>query len=97
MDVFAKTVIQVFQGLERDIQLLTRVGQDELNRADTSTLFRGNSLFSKMLDNYMKLEGMEYLHCTLQPFVQKVLGIKKRFSFIVPPVSFSLSHNILQL
>ena len=39
---------------------------------DPNTLFRGNSLLSKMVDELMKLVGLPYLHDTLKVFIDSV-------------------------
>jgi len=45
------------------------------------------SLFTRMVDHYMKLVGMPYLHKTLRPFIEKVYRIKKRLPIILSLVS----------
>lgn len=44
--------------------------------SDPNTLFRGNSLVSKMVDEFMKLVGLSYLHRTLQCCIDEVGGAK---------------------
>lgn len=39
---------------------------------DPNTIFRGNSLTSKCIDETMKLAGMQYLHVTLKPTIEEV-------------------------
>lgn len=39
---------------------------------DPNTIFRGNSLASKCIDETMKLAGMHYLHVTLKPAIEEV-------------------------
>ena len=41
---------------------------------DPNTIFRGNSLTSKCIDETMKLAGMHYLHMTLKPAIEEVSG-----------------------
>lgn len=41
---------------------------------DPNTIFRGNSLTSKCIDETMKLAGMHYLHVTLKPAIEEVSG-----------------------
>lgn len=41
---------------------------------DPNTIFRGNSLTSKCIDETMKLAGMHYLHVTLKPTIEEVRG-----------------------
>lgn len=39
---------------------------------DANTIFRGNTLVSKMMDEVMKLAGLHYLHNTLRPSLDLV-------------------------
>ena len=39
---------------------------------DANTIFRGNTLVSKMMDEAMKLAGLHYLHNTLRPSLDLV-------------------------
>uniref|UniRef100_A0A3Q1N891 Ras GTPase-activating protein 3 n=1 Tax=Bos taurus TaxID=9913 RepID=A0A3Q1N891_BOVIN len=39
---------------------------------DPNTIFRGNSLTSKCIDETMKLAGMQYLHVTLKPTIEEI-------------------------
>ena len=41
-----------------------------------NTIFRGNSLATKAVDQYMKMVGMEYLHNTIGPLVKAVVKSK---------------------
>ena len=43
-----------------------------LTRSDPNTLFRGNSLASKVIDEFMKLVGKSYLQQTLQFCIDEV-------------------------
>uniref|UniRef100_A0A4W3IQ56 Ras-GAP domain-containing protein n=1 Tax=Callorhinchus milii TaxID=7868 RepID=A0A4W3IQ56_CALMI len=38
---------------------------------DPNTIFRGNSLTSKCIDETMKLAGMHYLQVTLKPVIDE--------------------------
>lgn len=40
---------------------------------DPNTIFRGNSLTSKCIDETMKLAGMHYLQVTLKPIIDEVV------------------------
>lgn len=50
---------------------------------DTNTLFRGNSLASKVIDEFMKLVGKMYLQRTLQGCIDEVLPRELLFSSII--------------
>ena len=43
-----------------------------LFNSDPNTLFRGNSVASKFIDEFMKVVGHSYLHRTLQPCIDEV-------------------------
>ena len=44
--------------------------------SDPNTLFRGNSVASKVIDEFMKVVGQTYLHRTLQPCIDEVCNKK---------------------
>ena len=44
--------------------------------SDPNTLFRGNSVASKVIDEFMKVVGQTYLHRTLQPCIDEVSNKK---------------------
>ena len=48
---------------------------------DSNTLFRGNSVATKSVDEFMKHAGMYYLHDTIKCLVDEV-----RFSYKIPIV-----------
>lgn len=43
--------------------------------SDPNTLFRGNTLVTKMVDEFMKLVGLSYLRQTLQCCIDEVRGV----------------------
>lgn len=47
---------------------------------DPNTIFRGNSLTSKCIDETMKLAGMHYLHVTLKPTIEEVGRVPRAVS-----------------
>ncbi|KAI5714199.1 hypothetical protein M8J76_012741 [Diaphorina citri] len=47
------------------------------NVTNTNTIFRGNSLVSKMMDETMKLTGLNYLHETLRAPLAKIFAERK--------------------
>ncbi|KAL3282179.1 hypothetical protein HHI36_005373 [Cryptolaemus montrouzieri] len=44
---------------------------------DATTIFRGNTLVSKMMDEAMRLIGLQYLHKTLRPTLEVIFSEKK--------------------
>lgn len=44
---------------------------------DANTIFRGNTLVSKMMDEVMRLAGLHYLHETLRPALEQVFSERK--------------------
>lgn len=53
-------------------QSLSKHTHSSLLRRDPNTIFRGNSLTSKCIDETMKLAGMHYLQVTLKPIIDEV-------------------------
>lgn len=53
-------------------QSLSNHAHSSLLRRDPNTIFRGNSLTSKCIDETMKLAGMHYLQVTLKPIIDEV-------------------------
>jgi Ras GTPase-activating protein 3 len=49
----------------------------DLCSSDPNTIFRGNSLASKLVDELMKVSGPHYLRSTLKPVIDAVLAEKK--------------------
>lgn len=47
------------------------------NTTVTSTLFRGNSLASKSVDQFMKIVALPYLHSTISPVIDAIYTEKK--------------------
>lgn len=44
---------------------------------DPTTIFRGNTLVSKMMDEAMRLSGLHYLHNTLRPVLEVIFSERK--------------------
>ncbi|KAJ3137521.1 Ras GTPase-activating protein 1 [Geranomyces variabilis] len=75
---FARTVLNILVAFDRDVpgvQVLTRNEID--NTSDANILFRGNSIATKILDQYMKMVGGGYLHSTLQSLIRGVYTSKE--------------------
>lgn len=68
-------------------------------RRDPNTIFRGNSLTSKCIDETMKLAGMHYLQVTLKPIIDEVrhsglIKLKWLSRAWVFPVTLRLSTDL---
>uniref|UniRef100_A0A8C2X851 RAS p21 protein activator 3 n=1 Tax=Cyclopterus lumpus TaxID=8103 RepID=A0A8C2X851_CYCLU len=59
---------------------------------DPNTIFRGNSLTSKCIDETMKLAGMHYLQVTLKPIIDEICTEHK--SCEIDPVKLKESENL---
>ncbi|KFO35023.1 Ras GTPase-activating protein 3, partial [Fukomys damarensis] len=57
----------------RVVPFISAIASAEVKRTqDPNTIFRGNSLASKCIDETMKLAGMHYLQVTLKPAIEEV-------------------------
>ena len=45
---------------------------------DSNTLFRGNSVATKSVDEFMKHAGLYYLHDTIKCLVDEVMNLKAK-------------------
>uniref|UniRef100_A0A8D2KYU9 Ras GTPase-activating protein 2 n=1 Tax=Varanus komodoensis TaxID=61221 RepID=A0A8D2KYU9_VARKO len=59
---------------------------------DPNTIFRGNSLTSKCIDETMKLAGMHYLQVTLKPIIDEICQVHK--SCEIDPVKLKDAENL---
>lgn len=60
---------------------------------DPNTIFRGNSLTSKCIDETMKLAGMHYLQVTLKPIIDEVRRCVFRFVYLKVGLFSCLDSN----
>lgn len=74
----AQPLVRLFTHNERIVEIIQNLAEHEICKlSDTTTIFRGNTLVSKMMDEAMKLSGLHYLHLTLRPTVELILHEKK--------------------
>ncbi|XP_077995563.1 rasGAP-activating-like protein 1 isoform X2 [Glandiceps talaboti] len=74
----ATTLVKIFLGQGMVLPFLDVLITQEVIRAkDTNTLFRGNTLATKSVDQFMKVIGMPYLHETLGPVIDKIFNERK--------------------
>jgi len=80
-DKIAKALIIVYQHNEKVLQLLQKFISDEVKTSESSsTLFRSNSMVSKMFKFYSRLIGLPYLYETVGPeiceLIEQELGLE---------------------
>ncbi|XP_017875517.1 GTPase-activating protein isoform X2 [Ceratina calcarata] len=60
------------------VSVMRALASHEISKlTDPTTIFRGNTLVSKMMDEGMRLAGLHYLHSTLRPAMEQVFSEKK--------------------
>ncbi|KAJ1912579.1 hypothetical protein IWQ60_009603 [Tieghemiomyces parasiticus] len=73
LEWLSETLLKVFLTKELAIPWFDYLGQHEVARTeDPNILFRGNSVFTKALDAYMKIVGMTYVEDTLGTLVRNI-------------------------
>ncbi|OQR77075.1 GTPase-activating protein-like, partial [Tropilaelaps mercedesae] len=71
-------LVRVLWEAKQIVRFMRAVAEHEMRlTSDATTLFRGNSLLSRCVDEFMKLVGMHYLQNTLRPLIDRVLSEKK--------------------
>ncbi|XP_064638551.1 ras GTPase-activating protein 3-like isoform X2 [Lineus longissimus] len=69
----AQPLVRVFLHEGKLIHLIKALAQYEItNTSDPNTIFRGNSLLTKCIDELMKLVGHQYLHDTIKATVDAI-------------------------
>ncbi|XP_053420110.1 ras GTPase-activating protein 3 isoform X2 [Nycticebus coucang] len=77
----------------RVVPFICAIASAEVQRTqDPNTIFRGNSLTSKCIDETMKLAGMHYLHVTLKPAIEEICQSHK--SCEIDPVKLKDGENL---
>jgi hypothetical protein len=75
-DLVALTLVRNFQPKRKTVSAIRFLVGGELAPDGThtaTTLFRGNSLASKTVDQFMKVYGLSYLHATIKPLIDQIL------------------------
>lgn len=69
------------------------------SHSDATTIFRGNTLVSKMMDETMRLTGASYLRSVLRPTLAAVLAERKPCEIDPARVkpSGAITHNLANL
>ncbi|KAE8625545.1 hypothetical protein XENTR_v10006314 [Xenopus tropicalis] len=71
-------LVRLFLHYGKIVPFISAIANAEVNRTqDPNTIFRGNSLTSKCIDETMKLAGMHYLQVTLKPIIDEICEAHK--------------------
>ncbi|XP_013114064.1 GTPase-activating protein isoform X2 [Stomoxys calcitrans] len=74
----SQPLVRLFTHTGRIASIIKALADHEIsNLTDPTTIFRGNTLVSKMMDEAMRLSGLHYLHQTLRPVLVQILAEKK--------------------
>ncbi|KAH8270165.1 hypothetical protein KR018_005094 [Drosophila ironensis] len=74
----AQPLVRLFTHTERIAPIIKALADHEISHlTDPTTIFRGNTLVSKMMDEAMRLSGLHYLHQTLRPILTQIVTEKK--------------------
>jgi len=90
---FAKTLLYILIDKQKEIEGLKTLVSLEIKKTDDpNIIFRGNSLTTKIIDQYMKLVGSRYLSNTLKRQIQNIYNLKE--SCEVDPSKIDKSEDI---
>ncbi|XP_011687807.1 PREDICTED: ras GTPase-activating protein 3 isoform X2 [Wasmannia auropunctata] len=74
----AQPLVRVLVHQGQLVPVMRALASHEISKlTDPTTIFRGNTLVSKMMDEGMRLAGLRYLHSTLRPAMEQVFLEKK--------------------
>ncbi|XP_060819469.1 ras GTPase-activating protein 3 isoform X3 [Bombus pascuorum] len=74
----AQPLVRVLVHYGQLVSVMRALASHEISKlTDPTTIFRGNTLVSKMMDEGMRLAGLHYLHSTLRPAMEQVFLEKK--------------------
>lgn len=77
MDI-SQPLVRLFTYKNLISKIIKKLADHEISKlTDPTTIFRGNTLVSKMMDEAMKLSGLHYLHNTLRPILDEIIQEKK--------------------
>ncbi|XP_069746537.1 ras GTPase-activating protein 3 isoform X3 [Narcine bancroftii] len=89
----AMPLVRLFLHCGKIVPFISAIANAEINRTlDPNTIFRGNSLTSKCIDETMKLAGRHYLQVTLKPVVDEICEVHK--SCEIDPVKLKDGENL---
>ncbi|KAM6933556.1 neurofibromin-like isoform 2-T2 [Xenentodon cancila] len=94
-DELARVLVTLFDSRHLLYQLLWNMFSKEVELADSmQTLFRGNSLASKIMTFCFKVYGAAYLQKLLEPLLRGVITTPEHISFEVDPTRLEHSENL---
>lgn len=74
----AQPLVRLFTYKNLIAPMIKALADHEISKlTDATTIFRGNTLVSKMMDEAMRLSGLHYLHSTLRPIVEEIIAERK--------------------
>ncbi|XP_037076220.1 ras GTPase-activating protein 3-like [Pollicipes pollicipes] len=74
----AEPLVRIFLHHGKIVSLIESLAEWEIaHETHLNTIFRGNTLVSKCMDELMKLAGLHYLHTVLKPVVERIAQEKK--------------------
>ncbi|KAG8586874.1 hypothetical protein GDO81_005507 [Engystomops pustulosus] len=86
-------LVRLFLHYGKIVPFISSIANAEVNRTqDPNTIFRGNSLTSKCIDETMKLAGMHYLQVTLKPIIDEICELHKPCE--IDPVKLKDGENL---
>ncbi|XP_033102144.1 neurofibromin-like [Anneissia japonica] len=95
MDELARVFVTLFDAKHLLYQLLWNLFSKEVDLADCmQTLFRGNSLCSKIMAFCFKMYGARYLHKILEPLIMDIQSPGMPPSFEVDPTRLEEGENL---
>uniref|UniRef100_A0AAQ6AHH6 Neurofibromin n=1 Tax=Amphiprion ocellaris TaxID=80972 RepID=A0AAQ6AHH6_AMPOC len=94
-DELARVLVTLFDSRHLLYQLLWNMFSKEVELADSmQTLFRGNSLASKIMTFCFKVYGAAYLQKLLEPLLRGVITTPEHISFEVDPTRLEQGENL---
>ncbi|KAM3836593.1 ras GTPase-activating protein 3 isoform 2-T2 [Vipera latastei] len=86
-------LVRLFLHCGKIVPFISAIANAEIKRTqDPNTIFRGNSLTSKCIDETMKLAGKHYLQVTLKPIIDEICQLHKPCE--IDPVKLKDAENL---